>query len=487
MVYAAGALALMSTLLTASPAAAVPSLGSVPDAGHLSVDPLMRHLRALQAATDRGGGVRAPGTAGFTNSAGYVESVLTAAGYQVREHHFTFNYTQVLAARVRVLPDGGDEQIQVINYTPSTPVGGIQAPLAAVPVDATTGCEATDYAGSDYSGRIALIRRGGCSFTVKQRAAAAAGAIAVIIYNNQPGKVYGSLLGPTDGVVPVGAVTQELGERLVAAGPVRLELEVRQVIQTRETFNILADTRRGDPNDVLVVGAHLDTIPESPGINDNATGVAAVLTLAQLASHAPVPRKLRFAFWSAEEWGQVGSGAYLSTLDAAGLAQISGYVDLAKLGSPNYIRGVFDSADVDGSGGVTGPAGSATIENALIQGFALQRLSWKPVDLGGLANSDWLSFLSAGVPISGLFSGTEDLKTASEAALFGGVAGVAYDTCHALLCDRIDNVNRQVLEQNLRAVAFGLVVLETAPCAGGQRARAPGASRTPAGPFGRLA
>src|SRR2546430_17632176 len=79
MVYAAGALALMSTLLTASPAAAVPSLGSVPDAGHLSVDPLMRHLRALQAATDRGGGVRAPGTAGFTNSAGEVGAVLPAA------------------------------------------------------------------------------------------------------------------------------------------------------------------------------------------------------------------------------------------------------------------------------------------------------------------------------------------------------------------------------------------------------------------------
>ncbi|MBU2667272.1 M28 family peptidase [Actinoplanes bogorensis] len=458
-----GSIILLAALAPGGAAAgALPGdAGFRPDARTASS--VLGHLQRIQQLTDAGGGVRTPGSAGFAGAAGYVKSVLGAAGYQVREHRFTFNYTEILAARLKILPDGADQQIQVINYTPSTPVGGIQAPLVVVPVDATTGCEESDYAGLGAPGSIVLLRRGGCTFTVKQQVAAAAGAAAVIMYNNAPGKIYGSMSSPTDGLIPVAAVTGELGEQLAADPPARVELEAREIIESRETVNLTADTARGDPGDVLVVGAHLDTIPESPGLNDDATGVAAALEYARLAARAPLKKKLRFAFWSAEEWGQVGSFEYLASLPSDELARIKGYLDLAKLGSPNFIRGVLDSADVDGSGGATGPAGSDRLEAALIGGFTAQRLTWKPVDLGGLASSDWLAFTDAGIPASGLFSGTEELKTPAEQELFGGVAGRPYDPCHATACDRVENLNRTVLRQNVLAAAHAIATLQVAP------------------------
>jgi Zn-dependent M28 family amino/carboxypeptidase len=453
-------------VLSMAPAAASAS-GPAPELRpDTQVDGAMqRHLQRIQNATDANGGVRTPGSPGFEAAAGYVRSFLRGFGYRVRENRFTFNYTEILAARLKVLPGGEDQQIQVINYTPSTPVGGIEAPLVVVPADGTTACDAADFAGLPIAGSVALIQRGGCTFTVKQRVAAAAGAAAVIIYNNAPGKVYGSLLGPADGVVPVGAVTQELGQQLVADPPARIRLEVRELIESRETYNLIAETRAGDPADVLMVGAHLDTIPESPGINDDATGVAALLELARLAAHAPLRKRLRFALWSAEEWGQVGSIEYLAGLTPEELASIKGYVDLAKLGSPNYIRGVLDSADVDGSGGPTGAEGSAALQAALVKGFTAQRLTWEPVDLGGLAFSDWVAFYGAGIPVSGLFSGTEELKTPAQQAKFGGTAGEPYDDCHAQPCDRIDNLSTTVLGQNFRAAVVALTVLQTAATA----------------------
>ncbi|MBM2614210.1 M28 family peptidase [Actinoplanes sp. LDG1-06] len=452
---AIGSFSLLAALLPGATATAVPagSAGMRPDARTESS--VLRHLQKMQQITDAGGGVRTPGSPGFAGAAKYVESVLGAAGYQVRRHTFTFNYTEILAARLKILPDGADQQIQVINYTPSTPVGGIQAPFVVVPVDATTGCEESDYAGLGAPGSIVLLRRGGCPFTIKQRTAAAAGAVAVIIYNNAPGKVYGSLGAPTDGVIPTAAVTGELGEQLAAAPPARVELEAREIIESRETVNITADTARGDPGDILVVGAHLDTIPESPGMNDDASGAAAVLEFARLAAKAPLKKKLRFAFWSAEEWGQVGSFEYLAALPPEELARISGYVDLAKLGSPNFIRGVLD--------GAAGPAGSDRLSAALASGFTAQRLTWKTVELGGLASSDWLAFTDAGIPASGLFSGTEDLKTEADRQLFGGVAGQPYDPCHATACDRVENLNRTVLRQNVLAAAYALATLQLTP------------------------
>ena len=112
---------------------------------------------------------------------------------------------------------------------------------------------------------------------------------------------------------------------------------------------------------------------------------------------------------------------------------------------------VYDGDDSDGEGAGPGPDGSAAIEKTFEAFYDSRGLPYKGTDLSG--RSDYGPFIAVGVPSGGLFSGAEGIKTAEEAALWGGVAGVAYDPCFHQACDTYDNVNLEALDVNADAIA----------------------------------
>ncbi|HXV98941.1 MAG TPA: M28 family metallopeptidase, partial [Anaerolineae bacterium] len=311
-------------------------------------------------------------------------------------------------------------------------------------------------------GNIALVQRGTCFFSTKVVNAQAAGAAGVVIFNEgQPGRIdafTGTLGGPV-ATVPAVMANYAIGEELFnldQAGDVSVHLATSTESETRETVNVLADTRRGDDDHVIVVGAHLDSVTAGPGINDNGSGTAAILEIAlQMAELKIRPlNRVRFAFWGAEESGLLGSIDYVSTLPEKELDKIALNLNFDMVGSPNFVRFVYDG---DGSAGLSdpGPPGSAEIEQVFLDYFEEQGLQTEPTAFDG--RSDYGPFLAFNIPAGGLFSGAEEIKSPEQAAIYGGTAGVAFDPCYHQACDTFDNNSNEVLDQFSDAAAHSVL------------------------------
>jgi len=226
---------------------------------------------------------------------------------------------------------------------------------------------------------------------------------------------------------------------------------------TRQTFDVgeaasvnLVVERAGMGPDVIILGAHLDSVDAGPGINDNGSGVATLLVVAEsLAELQPPERTVRFAFWGAEEGGPHGSRQYVDGLPTADLARIGAYLNIDMLASPNPIRFVYAEP------GAT--PGSDALTALFTSYFDGEGLSWAPIDLTG--HSDHGAFTDAGVPTGGLFSGGREPKTDQQAAAFGGTAGEPADPCSDQACDTIANVNDAILDEMADAVAHAVATL----------------------------
>ncbi len=446
--------------VAAAPASAAPS-GSEKLQDALTVKKIVNHERQLAAIAGRNGGTRASGTPGYDKSGEYVMKKLTRAGYDVSKETFTFPYFEETApaslARVSPQPKTyTEEDFSVMQYS-----GSGTAEAKIVPIDvtvpptpepsSTSGCEASDFAGFT-PGAIALIQRGTCTFAVKAENAKAAGASAVVIFNEgQPGRTDaqgGTLGGPVD--IPVVFSSYAAGEELVnlaKTGEVVLKVTTSTISENRTTFNVIADSPTGRKNRTVVVGAHLDSVPEGPGINDNGSGTSVNLeTALQMAKKGIEPRnRVRFAFWGAEESGLLGSYDYVGKLSQEQRDQIASNLNFDMLGSPNYARLVYDGDGSDTPDTGPGPVGSDTIERIFNRHFASKGLATEPTAFDG--RSDYGPFIEVGIPAGGLFSGAEQLKTAEQQAKFGGTAGLALDPCYHQSCDDITNLNRQALDE----------------------------------------
>jgi aminopeptidase S len=213
--------------------------------------------------------------------------------------------------------------------------------------------------------------------------------------------------------------------------------------------NLIAE-RAGAVDGVLVLGAHLDSVEAGPGINDNASGVAALLVIADRLATLPPPRtKVRFAFWGAEEGGPFGSRAYVDELGASQRREIVAYLNFDMLASPNAVRFVYDEAGA--------PAGSTALTAAFGDYFDRAGLPWDSIDLAG--DSDHGPFSEAAIPTGGLFSGGTEPVTENQAADFGSIAGQPADPCSHRACDTIDNVDLATLTEMTRAIAHVLATL----------------------------
>ncbi|MBK0865466.1 MULTISPECIES: M28 family metallopeptidase [unclassified Saccharopolyspora] len=434
-----------ATVLAAAPASAAPAgLGD-----RVDVDRVQRHLVALQRIADTHDGNRASGLPGYESSVDYVAGKLRNAGFDVRTPEFDYQAYRLDSFALDV--DGSPTEGDALEYSPATPRGGLTAPLSVAAVDDTPGCEAADFP-ADVAGKVVLVQRGSCSFAQKQQVAADLGAAAAIIYNNAEGPLGGTLGDPADARIPTAGVTRAVGADLAGRAGAQVHLDVQSRLENITTRNVIAQTRTGRPDNVVMAGAHLDSVPEGAGINDNGTGTAGLLeTALRLGGEPGTPNAVRFAFWGAEESGLVGSTKYVQGLSFEQRLDIALYLNFDMIGSPNAGYFAYDGDDSDGVGAGPGPEGSAAIERDLTAAMAAQGVRLQGTDFDG--RSDYGEFIANGIPSGGLFTGAEDLKTEQQAAEWGGTAGQPYDLNYHGPADTLSNVDEVALERNSKALA----------------------------------
>jgi Zn-dependent M28 family amino/carboxypeptidase len=445
--------ALAALALPAASASADPNNNNSPKLRKaVSVQGIREHMAAWQAIANANNGNRLAGTSGHDASAEYVAARLRAAGYtpQFQEFTYTFNGNRTAPILAEV---GGPAYAAGFQFTTpgslaAADSGDVTAPLFAVdlnfanPVATTSGCQAADFLGFP-AGAIALIQRGGCDFVVKIQNAINAGARAVILFNqgNGPDPTRFGLFNPaTTGDLPVLAATFAVGQELAngfTSGLTGTQVRVRvDIVSTvLPTRNVIAETS-GRKDNVIVVGAHLDGVEDGPGINDNGSGSGTILEIAEAMDKTKPRNAVRFIWFSAEESGLLGSAYYVSQLSAAQRADIAAMLNFDMLASPNFVRFVYDGDLSSFPGPVGGaPAASAVIEEIFLDYFAAQGLATAPTPFDG--RSDYRDFIRAGIPAGGLFTGAEQIKTAAQAAVYGGAAGEQYDPCYHAFCDSL--------------------------------------------------
>ncbi len=429
-------------------------------AGKITADGMYTHLEELQKIAEANGGSRANGTSGYDASVDYVAQFLRDKGFDVQTPEFEF-LDRMEGGNPQLTFGGRNYSVDQASLLITTPRGGLNA-VTLRPQKTAAGCRSADYGTVSVKGAIAIVDDTGCSVVDKQNAAVDRGAVGVLVVSD-PGPA-GSPTGLfTPGyyqklTVPVGVIGNDANAALRRTiAPVKLVLDRKPVME--KTRNVLAQTKSGDAGNVVMVGAHLDSSPVSPGINDDGSGVAAVLaTAASLGSSPPIRNAVRFALWGSEENSLQGPTNYIRGLPGAALDEIALYLDLEMIGSPN--AGYF-TYDGDQSAQPnpeipfrTVPDGSAGIERTLA-GF-LNSAGVRPADMPLTRYTDYYPFLSVGVPVGGLTTGGSQVKTEVQARLWGGRAGAPYDPNYRTPRDTIDNIDRDALSVMGSAAAFAV-------------------------------
>ena len=417
-------------------------------------------------------GTRAAGTEGYAESVEYVAGLLQDAGYDVTLEpvEITFNFPAVLR---QLTPVSANYETGVFTGSGSGTVEG-----QVIPVDinltgdraSTSGCEAADFAGIDWSGNtdIALVQRGTCFFGTKAFYAEQAGAEAVIIFNqgNTPDRealivadatsvdppIPGAPGPVTHGIPVVGASFAD-GVALSQPGSTAF-VEVLPA-ETREDFNVIAELDGKNDDNVVMAGAHLDSVIEGPGINDNGSGSAALLETALMMAKSNPENTLRFAWWAGEEQGLLGSADYVAGLSQAERDRIALYMNYDMVGSPNYIFMMYDADESTFAAPVAIPPGSTALEDLYESYYTLIGEPYDDTEFSG--RSDYEAFILAGIPSGGLFTGAEEIKTEQQEAIWGGTAGEQFDPCYHEACDTIDNVSLHALDVNSDVIAFAML------------------------------
>jgi aminopeptidase S len=214
--------------------------------------------------------------------------------------------------------------------------------------------------------------------------------------------------------------------------------------------SVIAQTRTGNRASAVLAGAHLDSVPEGPGANDNASGVGALLEIAQgMGGSPPVANAVRFGFWGAEELNLDGSAGYVDALSESERSALALYLNVDMAASPNAGYFVQGGAGEDES--ETGPSGSELVGRTLVEEFAATGVAAELVEFGG--GSDHVPFVEAGIPTGAVFAGNEGEKSGEQAERWGGRAGVDYDPCYHAACDRAEGIDRIALDRFGDAIA----------------------------------
>ena len=413
---------------------------------------LWSHMVAFQDIADQYPGLdghpsRNSGEPGYLASALYVKDKMEAAGYDVSLQRYKFTYTSFVGTPT--WSANGQDFALVTDWNPGTsngdasgaiqPSGGIVMPPNPNGSTSTAGCTSADFDPATMTGKIALIQRGGCNFGVKVLNAKAAGAIGVIIFNEgNPGRtsvLSGSLLDANNDPfvpdIPVAftsfATGKSLWDAFQSGSNPTTDLSIHVVIDpNRDDWNVIAESKTGDPNHVVVVDAHLDAI-YGAGMLDNASGSATILNVAEQMRKVQPKNKLRFIWFGGEELGLLGSDYYIHNLSATELSHISYDLDADVTATPNYLIGVLDPAGVDLFSRTVSETFPPNVyePSKIARDLGVDYLD--SIDKNHLflspVGTDAFWFNKVGVPASGVLTGQDCCKPQSDVDLFGGQLG----------------------------------------------------------------
>ncbi|KAJ1964455.1 hypothetical protein GGI12_001408 [Dipsacomyces acuminosporus] len=445
----------------------------------LSTDRITEHLNQFLAIAEKNNNSRSV-TNGHAASAEYVINQLKASGNcDVHVQHFkspvwTVNSAPTFGVRGSLNVDYIFEtDYQIMRY------GGQGASISNAEVVRVPngGCSVGDA--SNVSGKVAVVHSTGectefaSAFLLEQMGARAVVFVRAARFKS-PSTARVRLTDWKEGdplmTVPVLSVTHSVGQVLESSQEVRVNIKTDTSIDVVKTFNVICVGRTGDAKSTVLVGSHLDSVAAGPGINDNGSGSASMLeihlTLARLG-YEPQNR-LVFAWWGAEEDGLLGSRHFARVLaqgwknrwtdkESVDVAweDVALNLNFDMLGSPNYIALVHNGTDAPD----TARLGSQHIQRVFEDYFVRHGYPYKITDMVG--GSDFLPFISNGVPSGGVLTGAGELKTIAERRTHGGLANAALDTCYHKDCDTILNINLRGLDQMSKAAMYAISTLSS--------------------------
>lgn len=451
----------------------------------ITIENLVSHLKAFQEHADENRdefpGTRFTLSAGYDASRDYLIKTLQEAGYRVSVQDVPFDISYIAAPAIFAQQRPAEKAfIENKDYSPflSSGEATLTAPVS-VPTGDKFGCKAGDFTGFT-PGNIALIQRGGsCTYAERVLHAQKAGATGVIIYNNVPGVMFVSLGASIHSeTTPVVLVSEEVGKSFLAdlkhGTPPVVHFDFHSVKKSGFSQNIFAESTEGDPNHIVMAGAHLDSAWGNAGINDNGSAVAAVLeTALQLKNTKPV-NKIRFAFWTGEELGLTGSEFYVAHLNPTDKANIALYLNYEILGAPNGARFIMGTNKGD-------PPGTDKIIRLYVDYFKAQGLKSLVIDpsmSNASARSDMHAFMQAGIPSGFIVTGAEFPWNAILKSIFSDLpdrkTGQATHPCYHKACDRLTLENGLLSDSNFdfdlylqmaRAAAYAMASYAMQPMA----------------------
>ncbi|CAB9518214.1 Probable leucine aminopeptidase 2 [Seminavis robusta] len=412
----------------------------------VSADGVFVHLEALQAVSDANGDSRASGTSAYDASVDYVVRTLQEAGYDPEVQLVSFMLHTVLGPSELAVEGGTIFLEDELVETGFTVVGNSgSGSSTAVGQSVEGGCDQSYF--SDFvAGNIALVNDGPCERTDAVFNAQDAGASGVIFYE-LPDYV---TLEPEGVDVPVMHVfIADVGE---LSGETFSMIANKTIVPVTEA-NVIVDAGNIGGEQIVMAGAHLDSVPGSPGINDDGTGCSALLEIAIQMANLGVTTKqtVRLAWFAAEEVAVIGSADYLTGLPDEEVARIAAYLNFDMMGSPNYIRAVV-AANLN----ITGEDAIAQI---FYDYFDSQNLPHVTLTMPSDAASDANPFQAIDIPTGSIFTGHEFPKTEAWAELFGGTVGEHCDPCYHQACDTVDKINKEILEEMSDAASHAILTL----------------------------
>jgi aminopeptidase YwaD len=342
----------------------------------------LEHVRKLAVEI----GPRVAGTEAEIAARDYIAGELERYGYDVTTSQFEFDASLFVTASVAA----GDLDLVAAGLQ-GTGDGTVTAPLMRAGIG-----RASDFPPEGLNGAIALIQRGELTFAQKVGNAVAAGASAVVVYNNEEGTLFGEL---GDAVtVPAVGITREDGDALIAqlaSGPLEATISVDRPGTT--AYNVVARPP-GVTTCTTVTGGHYDSVPTTSSANDNASGTAAVLETARVAAARDLPGANCFVLFSAEESGLFGSQEFVAALTDADVNALRMMINLDVVGLPQDL-------ELIGSDELVRQAG------VIADGLGLPS---RPSSVPNGAGSDHQSFIQAGIPAVFLYRNDELIHTASD-------------------------------------------------------------------------
>jgi aminopeptidase YwaD len=364
-------------------------------------------------------GPRVQGTSGEAAAADFLAESFTSFGYRVERQPFQVPSFGVESLEVRV--NGTLIPASAFRFSAG---GSVSGPLVPVP---GFGAPA-DFASVDVTDGIALVERGELFFVDKVANAAAAGATAIIIYNNETGPIDGILSGGSE--IPAIEVSRAAGISILAdavAGTVDVSIVLAGGFSLTDSQNVIASSGNGQCS--IYVGGHYDSVPEVTGANDNASGTALVVELARAFAGSPGVDAVCFVGFGGEE------GVAFSPGIAGSAALVADLVDKGVVGDVAAMMNL----DVAAAGNVLVLIGTPSLV-ALATAIAAEAdVFARPGSLPPGSGSDHVNFSNAGIPVifptvtGAAIHVPADNFDAIDPVLFNGIGQVAHGVLRCLI------------------------------------------------------